>query len=71
MSNVKVESNPMPGMPVRVTVPLSVAFNFEKMQNVTKVVLKNLGHEGCHSGFQLNFIHEDDFRFNEKAEQIF
>lgn len=64
----KAFSNPMPGTGIRVTVPVSVAFNFERIQAVTKSVLDKLGHGGCHSGFDIRFIHEDNFRFNEMGE---
>jgi type 1 glutamine amidotransferase len=72
MSAVKVAlaSDPMPGAAIRITIPLSVAGNIEKMQNVTKTILKRLGHEGCHSGFQFHFHMEDDYRFNEKGELL-
>jgi len=66
----EVDSNPMPGGAVRVTVPVSVAFNLEKMQSITKTVLGKLGCGACCSGFDLRFIHENDFRFNEKGELL-
>jgi len=64
----KLASDPMPGRVVHVTVPVSLAYNLDKMQAVTKTVLGKLGHVGCHSGFDLRFIHENDFKFNEKGE---
>jgi hypothetical protein len=66
----KFASDPMPGRAVRVTVPVSVAFNLEKMQTITKTVLGKLGCGACCSGFDLRFIHENDFRFNEKGELL-
>ena len=61
-------SNPMPGRAVHVTIPASVAFNLDKIQMVSKVVLGKLGCGGCHSGFDIRFITETNFRFNEKLE---
>ena len=52
---------------VHVTVPLSVASNLEKMQEVTRTVLGKLGCAPCHSGFALRFNEELSFRFNERA----
>jgi len=63
-------SDPMPGRPIRVTVPVSVAFNFEKMMGVTKTILGKLGCQACCSGFDIRYIHENDFRFNEKGELL-
>lgn len=55
---------------VHVTVPVSVANNFDKMQRVTKTVLGKLGCSGCHSGFDIRFIQEMQFVFNEKLQMI-
>jgi hypothetical protein len=70
MSNVKqgAFSDPMPGRPIHVTVPVSLSFDLEKMQKLTREVLGKLGHVGCHSGFDLRFNHEIDFSFNERGE---
>ena len=72
MSDIKTKlaSDPMPGRTVHVTVPVSLANNFEKMQSVTKQVLGKLGCGGCHSGFDFRFIHEHEFNFNEKGELL-
>ena len=55
---------------VHVTIPVSLAYDFDKMQAVTKTVLGKLGHLGCHSGFDLRFLIEDNFRFNEKGDLL-
>lgn len=55
---------------VQITVPVSVANDLKKISKVTATVLGRLGCEGCHSGFDLRFINESQFRFNEKLEQI-
>jgi hypothetical protein len=53
---------------VFVTVPVSLLYNYEKMQSITKNVLNKLGCAGCHSGFDLRFNHENEFIFNERGE---
>jgi hypothetical protein len=53
---------------VYVSVPASLAFNYDKMQGITKTVLGKLGCLGCHSGFDLRFNNENIFVFNEKGE---
>lgn len=51
---------------VRVTIPASVAYNFDSITKVTQTVLGKLGCLGCHSGRDIRFIIEDDFRVDEK-----
>lgn len=51
---------------VRVTIPASVAYNFDSISKVTQTVLGKLGCLGCHSGRDIRFIIEDDFRVDEK-----
>jgi len=51
---------------VRVTIPASVAYNFESITKVTQTILGKLGCLGCHSGRDIRFIIEDDFRVDEK-----
>lgn len=55
---------------VHVTIPSSVAFNLEKIQQIQKNVLGRLGCQACCSGFDIRFIQEMDFKFNEKAELV-
>lgn len=55
---------------VHVTVPVKVASNLEQMQKITKSVLGRLGHSQCHSGFDIRFIQEWQFFFNDKAQMI-
>jgi hypothetical protein len=62
--------DPMPLRGVRVFVPAEVAFNLEKMQKVTANLLGRLGCPGCHSGFDIRFIHELDFIVNAKTMEI-
>jgi hypothetical protein len=63
-------SNPMPGRSIRVIVPASVANNLEKMQGITKTVLGRLGCTPCHSGFDLRFLTEEEFKFNEQGQLL-
>jgi serine protease inhibitor ecotin len=58
------------GNTIYVTVPTSVAYDYNKMDRITKTVLGKLGCEGCHSGFDIRFLNESRFRFNEKLELI-
>lgn len=51
---------------IRVTIPASVAFNFDKMQKVTASVLERLGHAACHSGFDIRFDLARRFQFDDK-----
>jgi hypothetical protein len=51
---------------VRVTIPASVAYNFDNITKVTQTILGKLGCLGCHSGRDIRFIIEDDFRVDEK-----
>jgi hypothetical protein len=51
---------------VTVTIPASVAYNFDNITKVTQTVLGKLGCPGCHSGRDIRFIIEDNFRVDEK-----
>ena len=51
---------------VRVTIPASVAYNFDSITKVTQTVLGKLGCLGCHSGRDIRFIIEDNFAVDEK-----
>ena len=53
---------------VTVAVPISVASNIERMNKVTAEILGRLGCPGCHSGFDLRFRIERDFRINPALE---
>ncbi len=51
---------------VHVSIPASVAYNFESITKVTQNILGKLGCLGCHSGRDIRFIIEDNFRVDEK-----
>ena len=55
---------------VRIYVTRDVAFNLEKMQQITRKTLGKLGCEGCHSGRILEFIHMHDFVVNPKTLEV-
>lgn len=55
---------------IEITIPVSVANDLKKINKVTEIVLGELGCPGCHSGYDLRFINESRFRFNEKLDQI-
>jgi hypothetical protein len=56
--------------PVRIYVTHEVAFNLEKMQQITRKALGRLGCEGCHSGRLLEFIQIQDFVVNPKTLEL-
>lgn len=58
--------------PQRITVRVTrdVAFNFDKMTQVTKTVLGKLGCDGCHSGRVIDWLIIDDFVVNPKNLQV-
>ena len=58
-------SEPMPGRGlVTVRIPAEIAFEAGKLSKVTTNLLNRLGCPGCHSGFDIRFIHEMDFAVN-------
>lgn len=59
-------------MPQRITVRVTrdVAFNFDKMTQITKNVLGKLGCDGCHSGRVIDWLIIDDFIVNPKNLQV-
>ncbi len=52
---------------IRVLIPAEVSFDLEKMKKVTAAVLGRLGCGGCHSGYDISFIHEREFVVNAKT----
>lgn len=56
--------NPQPLPPVRIHLPRDVAYDLEKMQQITATVLEKLGCGGCHSGRILDFVQLDEFAVN-------
>lgn len=55
---------------VRVSVPASVAYNFGRMQEVTKEILGRLGCEECHSGYDIRFDVIRDYRVRMAGKKL-
>jgi len=36
----------------------------KKVEAITANLMKELGHAGCFSGFDIRFVHDDDYRVN-------
>ena len=53
---------------VNIYVTRDVAFNLDKLNQITKSVLGRLGCDGCHSGRYLDFHIIEDFVVNQKGE---
>ena len=39
-------------------------FDLKKVEAITANLMKELGHAGCFSGFDIRFVHDDDYRVN-------
>jgi hypothetical protein len=61
-------TDPVPWRRVTVYVPRDVAFNLDKMNQVTKSVLGRLGCPSCHSGRLIDYLVIEDFVVNSKLE---
>ena len=73
ISKVAIDTVPLPEVGastrvVQVTIPAKVAFDLKSMQKVTSEVLERLGHDQCHSGWDIRFAIENRFAFNEKLK---
>ena len=56
----------------RVTVHITreMAYNFDKMTQITKSVLGKLGCDGCHSGRVIDWVITQEFVTNPKTLQV-
>ncbi len=71
MSSLRaLPQDPVPLRRVNIYVTREVAFNLEKMHQVTKTVLGKLGCEACHSGRILDFHIIEDFVVNPKSLEV-
>jgi hypothetical protein len=70
MSTVQLPQDPIPVNRVNIYVTRDVAFNLEKMVQVTKTVLGRLGCDQCHSGRILDFHIIEDFVVNPKSLDV-
>ncbi len=55
---------------IRIHIPASVGYDLKKMQKITASVLGRLGCEGCHSGWDIRFLHERDFVVNPATLEV-
>jgi len=69
-STVAIDTVPLPEQPsarvVSVAIPAKVAYDLKSMRKITADVLERLGHEQCHSGWDIRFEIENRFRFDEQ-----
>jgi hypothetical protein len=70
MSTLSLPQDPVPLNRVNIYVTRDVAFNIEKMFQVTKTVLGRLGCDQCHSGRLLDFHIIEDFVVNPKSLDV-
>jgi hypothetical protein len=68
MNPIQLPQDPVPLRRVTVYVPRDVAFNLDKMNEVTKKVLGRLGCDSCHSGRLIDFLIMEDFVVNSQLE---
>ena len=73
ISKVAIDTVPLPEKVastrvVTVTIPAKVAYDLKSMEKVTSQVLEQLGHDQCHSGWDIRFAVENRFAFDEKLE---
>jgi hypothetical protein len=63
MSNVSLPSDPVPQLiaPVRVTIPVEVAFDIERLFELQRTLFDRLGHGGCYSAANVMFELERRF----------
>jgi len=70
MSFTNLPQDPIPLRRVNVYVTRDVAFNFDKITQVTKSVLGRLGCDQCHSGRLIDFVIIEDFVVNPKTLEV-
>lgn len=70
MGTLNLPQDPIATNRVNIYVTRDVAFNIEKMFQVTKTVLGKLGCDGCHSGRILDFHIIEDFVVNPKSLDV-
>jgi hypothetical protein len=70
MGRIGLPQDPVPMRRVNVFVPRDVAYDFDKMIEVTKNVLGRLGCGQCHSGRLIDFLVIEDFVVNPKTLDV-
>ncbi|MFF4378145.1 hypothetical protein ACIQI7_27375 [Kitasatospora sp. NPDC092039] len=73
MSSGGITMGPLPdpwitAREVTVTVPVGLAGDLDRMNQVIKNVMTQLGHPNCHSGFDLRFRQSLDFVVSPKGD---
>lgn len=70
MSKLSLPQDPIPLNRVNIYVTREVAFNLDKMFQITKSVLGKLGCDQCHSGRILDFHIVENYVVNPKTLEI-
>jgi hypothetical protein len=68
--NPGLPQDPVSTRRVNIYVSHDLAFNLDKMTQITKTVLGKLGCGGCHSGRILDFHVVEDFVVNPKSLEV-
>jgi hypothetical protein len=55
---------------IRVTLPISVAYDLEKFQKALANIATQVGHTGCTSGVDLTFLHAREFVVNPASLEV-
>lgn len=55
---------------IRVTLPISVAYDLEKFQKALANIATQVGHTGCTSGVDLTFLHAREFVVNPVSLEV-
>ncbi len=70
MGKTALPQDPIPDRRVNIYVTRDVAFNIDKMFQITKTVLGKLGCDQCHSGRILDFQIIEDYVVNPKSLEV-
>ena len=69
-NDLRLPSDPVPWRRVNIYVTRDVAFNLDRINEVTRKVLGRLGCEECHSGRILDYHIIEDFVVNPQTLEI-
>ena len=56
--------------PVHIDIPPEVAFDIDRMAEITRTIMGRLGCDGCHSGFDLRFNVARRWVFDAKLNDV-
>lgn len=62
---VSLPQDPVPNIPIRVTLPGKVGYDLDKIQILVANIADRLGCLACCSGFDITFLHERELLINE------